>query len=289
MADNTELTDMISMFSTLTPATLTNYKNTYKRLRKLTGVPLGELSDKQLIKFISDADVSVGAKITLLITATNIFVSQSRDVVPLQRYRKILNESLKDANATKAGENDLPPMSELIKFTNELYKKKKYRDFVINYLMITFGVRNMDLNLLISASRKLVVDDENYLIVGKKSISYIRNNFKTSAVYGARKHIIKDKKFMNAVTELLGDKIETPLLTQKNGTRIAENTLGTYVKRLTYDRLGEGKYFKIIVSADGKANFERLTASRGTSTQVAMEHYDQTFKNEAGAFTKKLK
>ena len=284
-----ELMDMLNVFDSLTSQTLVNYANTYKRLRKLTGVRLTELSDAELIKFISDADVSVGAKITLLVTATNVFVSQSRDVVALQRYRKLLNEALKDANATKAITNELPPASALIKYTAELYKRKKYREFVINYLMITYGVRNMDLNLIITAPRKLITDDENYLIIGKKSVSYIRNNFKTSAVYGSRKHIIKDKKFMTAVTELLGDKPETPLLTQKNGERIAENTLGTYVKRLTYNGLGEGKYFKIIVSADGKANFERLTASRGTSTQVALEHYDQSFKNEAGAFIKKLK
>jgi len=268
---------------TLKPATKVNYRNTYARLRLLTGSPLSNLTDDEIILAIDTADITPSAKITLLIIAINIFKSQLRNADILYAFRDELNAILRDHNAERAKTNALPTGAILLKYLDTLFATGKYREYIVNYLLINYGVRNQDLNLIVSRDDSVVNNQDNFIILKNKTANYMRYVYKTSDVYGARNTKITSKQFIMAITFLLGDKKQIYLLSLKNGNRIADTGLGMSVKRMTLDGLGQSAYFKIMLSHNGKEQFEKLTASRGTDAKTALEYYSLDYKNELGA------
>lgn len=281
MATQNEFNKMIENRGSLNPKTITNYQNTYKRLIKLLDKTIGESSVKEIIKAIASADITASAKITLLIVATNIVQSQERleDLIKLEKYRDILNDALKEDNATRAITQKLPSGKSLIDYTNSLYDDAEYREFIVNYLLINFGVRNKDLSAIITRDKSMINERDNWLFVSDNEVEFIRFDYKTADKYGARFNTITDERVIDAIKKLLLKKSSVYLLATKNGKRISDSSIGTIIKRMTMD-LGEGKYFKIMLKHYGKDNFEKMTASRGTSNAVAQIHYDLDFKNE---------
>ena len=281
MAEQTEFTIMIDGRSSLNEKTIVNYRNTYGRLIGILGKELKSSSSKEIIKAIASADITASAKITLLIVATNIVQSQerSKDVDMLTEYRGILNELLKSENATRAKTQKLPTGDELIKHTNELYDDGKLREFVVNYLLINYGVRNKDLDCIITRDKRIINNTDNWLFLTDTSCDYIRYDYKTKEKYGARFATITDERILTALNNLLLKKSSVYLMATKTGGRMSQNSLGSIIKRMTLG-LGEGKVFKIMLQHYGKDKFEKMTASRGTSGEVATQHYDLGFKNE---------
>ena len=282
MAEQTEFTIMIDSRNVSNPKTINNYQNTYKRLISILKKDIQSSDVKEIIRAISTADTTASGKITLLIVATNIVESQNRenDVLKLLEYRRILNELLKSENSDRAKTQKLPNGDDLIKYTNELYENGKLREFVVNYLLINYGVRNKDLNCVITRDKRIINNTDNWLLLSDKSCEYIRYDYKTSQKYGARYTTIEDERFVIAVNNLLLKKSSVYLLSTKSGSRIGENSIGSIIKRMTYDELGEGKYFKIMLKHYGKDRFEKMISSRGTSGEVATQHYDLDFNNE---------
>ena len=281
MAQQTEFTLMIDERSNLSEKTIVNYRNTYGRLKSLLGSDVKSSSAKEIIKAIASADITAGAKITLLIVATNIVQSEDRykDVDMLTEYRGILNELLKSENATRAKTQKLPTGDELITHMNDLYDNNKLREFVVNYLLINYGVRNRDLDCIITRDKRIITNVDNWLYLTDTSCEYIRYDYKTADKYGKRFATITDERILVALNNLLLKKSSAYLMAMKNGKRLTYNSIGSIIKRMTLG-LGEGKYFKIMLKHYGKDNFEAIIASRGTSREVATQHYDLGFKNE---------
>ena len=119
-----------------------------------------------------------------------------------------------------------------------LYKEKDYDAFLVNYLLINFGVRNQDIDLIITIDKEDVRPNDNYLLVQKSTIKYIRYNYKTSETYGAKQNVIRSAKVMRACMELLGDEPNPLLLARNNGKRIADNSLNNAVSSKTFDGIG---------------------------------------------------
>ncbi len=281
MAQQTEFTLMLDGRSSLNEKTIINYRNTYGRLKSLLGSDVKSSSAKEIIKAIASADITASAKITLLIVATNIVQSQDRnkDVDMLTEYRGILNELLKSENATRAKTQKLPTGDELIKHTNDLYDDGKLREFVVNYLLINYGVRNRDLDCIITRDKRIINNTDNWLYLTDTSCEYIRYDYKTKEKYGSRFATITDERVLVALNNLLLKKTSVYLLATKTGGRMSQNSLGSIIKRMTMG-LGEGKYFKIMLAFYGKDKFEKMTSSRGTSGEGAQVNYDLGFKNE---------
>ena len=272
---------MLDGRSSLNEKTIVNYRNTYKRLVGILGKELKSSSSKEIIKAIASADISASAKITLLIVATNIVQSQDRnkDVDMLTEYRGILNELLKSENATRAKTQKLPTGDDLIKYTNGLYDDGKLREFAVNYLLINYGVRNRDLDCIITRDKRIINNTDNWLYLTDTSCEYIRYDYKTKDKYGSRFATITDERILTALNNLLLKKTSVYLLATKSGSRMSGNSIGSIIKRMTMG-LGEGKYFKIMLQHYGKDKFEKMISSRGTSGEVATQHYDTSFKNE---------
>lgn len=267
----------------LSAKTLTNYKNVYKRLRTLfKDEDIATLGNAEIIKGIDEYEGTPAVKQTLLNVAIVLKQVFDLKVDPLIEKRTQLIKDIKQHTAdvtNKDLKESLPTYKQLVTFRDNLFKDGKFTDYVINYLLMT-GVRNKDVNAIITRSDKNLKENTNYLILNKSSVKYIRDDYKTKEKYDTKKETIKDKKLVEALNALLGDKEELPLL-NTGGQQIAETSLNKFVSTRTLDHIGQGAIFKVMVNGQPKKN-EKLSAVRGTNLQIVKEFYDVNFKNEAG-------
>tara|TARA_B100000424_G_scaffold271095_1_gene272459 strand:- start:1767 stop:2633 length:867 start_codon:yes stop_codon:yes gene_type:complete len=281
-----ELDQALEKNRTIGEATKKVYGANYRRLLRLTG---GELilpmSQERIIKFIHRDDIppqSQNGMLSVVLTIRNNNGLTSDKLVKFRdttlyndkvAHKRIKNVKLKD---------ELPEMDDLEKYTRSLYNKEDYVGYIINFLMLRFGLRNKDLNIIITHNHDVTkVSDKskiNYLYVTKRYITYIRNDYKTHSTYGKQKHKIEKTFFNRAVKELIGDEYEKPLLQLKDGDAISEDSLANVIQRKTYNGLGEGKYFKIqIQDLKRQGNIRRireLSKSRGTDLDTIFQEYD---------------
>jgi hypothetical protein len=98
-----------------------------------------------------------------------------------EKNQDAINKYKDKRNKEKA--NTLPKMYELKAHMNAMYEAERWRDYIVNYqihLLITFNTRNKDLDLLIvSRTTQAKKANENYLVLRKNDIMYIRRNYKT--------------------------------------------------------------------------------------------------------------
>ena len=273
------MTELEHTFSkkNISQKTQTNYKNYYKRLSALLGgKEIIKSSNKKIIKVLKDdKEIPSSSKLALLNVAIVIKQTHELKTDELIKFRDTGREKLSEQIATKNIElnEELPSLKELNTFMNELYKEKDYDAYLVNYLLINFGVRNMDLDLIITIDKEDVRPGDNYLLVQKSTIKYIRYNYKTAETYGAKVNTIRSQKVMRACLELLGNEPNALLLARKNGKRIADNSLNNAVSSKTFDGIGESKYFKIIVRDSGKS-VAILSKNRGTGVATISSNYD---------------
>jgi hypothetical protein len=194
------------------------YMKEYKRLKQVLGVDsvididknVSNLSLSTMITKIKDSDYSSNTKKGLMNMLLMIFdkFNFNKEVKILEKER----EKLKDKIATeRIGKNkellNVLPLQEVIdKELNELYKNNAYLKYIINYLIITFNVRNKDLCLKIVSSMKQTKDKEyNYLVINSKYITYIRNVYKTAKTHGKKENRIQSKKLRDAILNYIND------------------------------------------------------------------------------------
>lgn len=282
----------------LSANTITNYKNYYRRLRTLIPTQIKDTSEETIITAIRQAvytaddtkdetkigkALPVSVKQSLLNVAIVIRQVYNKPIADLIDFRTASKDDLLEANVerNKSLKETLPTYKVLVDYTEQLLKDEKWEKYIINYLLISFGVRNMDLDLTITRNASIVNNKDNWLILRKNSVRYMRYVFKTADTFECRENEIKSEKFIYAVEEIIGDKTSIPLLRTADGERIKKVNLNKYISRATYDELGQGAYFKISLNKN-KADIERLSANRGTSSKNVIEYYDVDFKNEEG-------
>tara|TARA_R110002020_G_scaffold4910_1_gene21088 strand:+ start:1040 stop:1933 length:894 start_codon:yes stop_codon:yes gene_type:complete len=180
---------------------------------------------------------------------------------------KLRKENLSDVK------NVLPSYENIIEKLNELHGIR----YILNYLLITYGLRNKDLNLLYVNKLPENQKDENYLVHNSKSIKLIINDYKTDKSFGSKNIEIKDKKFKEQLNKMK-IKDNTYLLPKKNGDKLKVNSFNDKIISLTIMGLGETRIFKILVKhlLDTKnfTKLEELVNSRGTSLSTIMKSYN---------------
>ncbi len=286
MTEEQKFQDILSA-STMKENSKGVYRSFYNRLIRLTdGESISHFSQERLIKLI-DSDippksqeslVSVAIMIRNDIGASTDKLYHFRDV-KLRRNRKQYQNKMNIA--LKA---DLPSKATLESYADNLFDEKDYVGFVVNILALDYGVRNKDVNVIITrnndVSKPKHKSSVNYLVILKKYVTYVRNDYKTVETYG--KQIIRQRrgKFIQAVNHILGDNYEMPLLLLNSGEPISESSVGSVVQNYTYKNIGEGKMFKsLIYHYKKEGNIKRiqeLSKTRGTSLDTIMSEYDIT-------------
>lgn len=190
-----------------------------------------------------------------------------------------LRNDLRDAIIKLRKENmtstksELPNYNEINEKLNELVGIR----YILNYLLITYGLRNKDINLLYVNKLPSNKEDENYLVQTKNSIKLDINDYKTDNTFGNKSITITDKKFKEQLNKL-DLKDNTYILPKRDGSKLKVNSFNDKVLSLTIDGLGETKIFKILVKhlLDKKDfnKLEDLVNSRGTSLSTIMKSYN---------------
>ena len=150
----------------------------------------------------------------------------------------------------------------------------EWRDYIINYLLLHYQVRNQDLVFDIVNKKRLTKDtDKNFMWLSGKKVVYTRNVYKTANSYGKKTDIITDPKFIVAMKRVYACSsrdeecgVFIPTLSQ----------VGYYIKKATYKQLGEGNYVKIIINHFRKdfSKLKEISENRGTSLTTLAENYD---------------
>jgi len=179
---------------------------------------------------------------------------------------------LRKENMTST-KSELPTYNEINEKLNELVGIR----YILNYLLITYGLRNKDINLLYVNKLPSNKEDENYLVQTKNSIKLDINDYKTDSTFGNKSITITDKKFKEELNKL-NLKDNSYILPKRDGSKLKVNSFNDKVLSLTIDGLGETKIFKILVKhLLDKKNFnklEDLVNSRGTSLSTIMKSYN---------------
>lgn len=281
--EGTPLTDKeaIDAKGNISTATRKNYESSIKNIHKHNdGREIINTPNDHILKVVeamSRGNNGTHLKlINLLFIIKSHFDMDTKDIE--EKRQKLFDES--SAHTAKLLEEKnkiLPDLSVLIDYTKKLFDDENYVSYIINFLLIKFGVRNKDLNVFITDNKKLVKEnnDVNYLYIKSNSIDYIRNDYKTMTIYGTKTYNITDKKFLHAVKSLDND---TWLLRRQNGNKIEDNGLAPIIQNHTYNRLTETDYFKVLIKhalkTDApKASIVKLSESRGTNPDVIFNYY----------------
>lgn len=270
-----ELQKLLESVSDKSPNTIKAYKIQYNKLRKALDKDIGNASQKNIITTASNEN-NVNAIQALLNIGILVRKLNDLDVKDLIKKREEnkhnLSTHVKEKNVKIA--ETLPSLQDLEDYTEELYKNGKWKDYIINYLLINYQVRNADLHFEIVTRKRDANDpNKNYIWLRNKTATYIRNVYKTAKTYGQKVHKITDPKFVSAIRKVMG--------LQRNGKDEGvfipnDSQIGYYIMRSSYKELGEGKYVKIIIDAN-RNNLQKLreiSKSRGTSIDELLTSYD---------------
>ena len=188
----------------------------------------------------------------------------------IKKYRKTLQVLKKNLNIKTMNDkgSTLPSIDVFKEKLDLLYEDKKYREYIPNYLMFHYGVRNQDVNVEIKKSkRKLIIQDtKNYLIIKAKEIKFIRNDYKTVKTYGPQVIIIRDPNFMNAVKQVG----EGYLFDQ-------EKQLGNLLRKVLILKLNESDIFTMLIAdafqREDTDRINELSKTRGSDVKTIKENY----------------
>lgn len=281
----TELDNLILSKYGNSPATIQNYRCQYKSIMKHLGKSMSDSTENEIL--IACHKLSNGNpsnESTYLNLPFMIRVLHNKPIEEIQKRRVELKDFIKKhIEAKKVLLNETIPTYKTIEnYINKLFTNKEYRKYIINYLILHYGVRNKDVNcFIVSSTKDATKENINYLIIKPNSVEWRINEYKTLKTYGAKKIIIKSKKFLEAINSL---PINTWLLTG-NETELKDTGLATTLKRALFNNLTEGDYFKIIMNhINTKPNTTQLleyySKTRGTSLQTLLDFYDINNKKE---------
>ena len=264
-------------------ATKKQYRIQYNKLLKLTEKPIAETSEKKIIELLNDIENKNNSQallnIALLVRKLNkLSVKQLEE--KREKDKKKIFTAIKEKN-TDLREN-LPDYKEITEYTDYLFEKSEYTDFIINWLLINIQVRNQDLDFTIVTRKKDANDKEkNYMWVQPNKLTYIRNVYKTAKIntpdgetgYGKKTNVITNPKMILAMKRVMG--------CQKSGLDCGtfipnKASIAYHLQKATYKQLGETKYFKIVVNhfRNNLDKIKEISENRGTDIKTILNFYD---------------
>lgn len=277
-----EIEDVIKT-RTISDATKQQYLRTYKKIIERLGSPINQATQQKSIQIAEQMTDNVGTQLQLLNIISLIrqhFKLENNKIVDVMSKKSIQRQKLTKDNLAKKN-NELPSFNTLKKHLGELEKIGNHRAFIVNYLLLNYGLRNKDLNVFIISGddKGTMIDGLNYLIRKKTEIEMIIQDYKTLTTYGVKKIIIKSPRFLRAV-DAYGMNTYLLAIGSTKTNQIAESSLSKTISNLTYEGLGEANYFKILIQHISNSGFKvlerikQLSQYRGTDVNTILEYYN---------------
>jgi len=261
------------------------YLNQYKQIVKVVKKDLTDMSVADIKKYLDNIPNMNTRKNHL-----NIFImlkkNQPEDYAKLYELRNSLKEGIE--TALKEKNKDLCEILPDYKEVSEFAKKQTGRAYLVNYILLNYGVRSQDLDTTIT-NQEINDKENNFLILmaDGKSVDYIRNRYKTVnnskrvgegewQKRGAQLHTIRDKKFVSIVKDLLRDHNSVKMFDLKQADK--------EIRKLTYKGLSESEYFKILVchlyETKQMSKLFKMGETRGTNIDIILRNYNINYQPE---------
>ena len=275
--------------------TIKSYNSSYKRFLGLSrGKQIHQLSEVAIIKILAgDPHMNLESKCQILnlivkvreaygLGAEDVRKYRNEKVAPLRTiYRKKQNKQLSDK---------LPSIAQIESYLRRLLREGRCKEYIVNALLLKFGFRNMDMNLVLAkrskqAQSKKSLDYDygaytgNWLFVydSGRHIDLIINEYKTVSTYGPKHIKFRSETIARCARSILGDDQKKPLILNSDGSVPPKESALEQIRNMTYDGLGEGTIFKAIVYdlvKQGKLKeVEKLSKTRGTSMATITDVY----------------
>ncbi len=261
--------------------TIKNYKTAYKKLMSIIGGGEGSniatTDEKKIVKKIREKENNRNTQQSLINIAIMVKrMNDKKDIDILIQARednkKMIIKMVQAKNVSL--QSSLPSYDEIQEYTDMLYEKGEWTDFIINFLLINYQVRNQDLVFDIVRFKRDTQDtDKNFMWLSNKKVVYSRNNYKTADTYGKKVITITDPKFVVAMKRTLSHQ----KYDEEKGVFIPTiSQVGYYIKKATLKQIGEGAYMKIVVNKfrNNIDKIKEISENRGTDINTILTNYD---------------
>ena len=270
----TEFTDYLEEEGRLSYATKKSYRTSYRKLRNILGKDVADTAQDTTAKAIMKSTDNINSCQALINIA--IIVREKLKKMPIDELveqrttnKADVNEHLKQANLF----TELPSLEEVDNFIETLWKKGMYRDYICNYLIRYYYVRNMDLLFDICETKRETLEDQtkNWLWLDRKKmcVHYIRNTYKTAKTYGQKVTAITNERFLRAVKVCNRQMYAFPITTDPE-------KIGYYIQKMTLNQIGEGMILKAVINhyRDDISKLKEISQSRGTNLEILLTSYN---------------
>ena len=270
--------DSILAKKDFSPKTLKVYVSIVKRLQKLNfKFPLKKNEKVDYIKEFFDENKLEKAS-TKLDLLNLVIVLRTIESMPTDKLKAFRSELAKERLTNQVGKmadlkDKLMSVPDYREQLLKAFESGEWKKFIVGYLMLTYGVRNLDTDCLIVKSKKEATDDkQNYLILSNKKVVWVRNHYKTAKTFGQQTHEITDAEFIKAVKK------------HGVGRIFAEGQMNNQLKKLLINKMNEARVFKMIIDEayDDKdtERINELSKSRGTSIATIKSFYNVNMEHE---------
>lgn len=281
----TELEKFRETFANKSQITQNVYNSNYKKLRDLLGEDILNVSQKKVIETVETL-TNLNSQQSLINIAYLIRKNEGLAINELETFRKknqtVIKDKIYESNTSLV--DSLPSYTTIAYYIDGLFRDEKYIHYVINYLLLHCQVRNADLNFdFVLFKRDTKDTNKNYLWYSSKSKTahYIRNVYKTAKIvkpdgtttgYGQKVIKITDPKFIKVMKILVNYQKKE----QKPVVFFPNSDVGYYVRKMTYNNLGETAYFKIVVNhfRNDPNMLKQISYNRGTDINTILASYD---------------
>ena len=260
------------------------YRIIYKRWVKVTNRQIKDCSEESVINILEKIDVAHNTKNTMI---SAIIMVRKFYHLPNENIRKwrdtVLKKLMEQSHvaADKITAELLPTYNQLNNHVKKLYKDRNWLDYIINFILTRYCVRNMDLNCFVTQDKTMMQragsDDKiNMFYISNTYVVYIRRDYKTYDTYGELKISIRSAPFRQALLNFLDDKPDAWLFGA--GDKImTQPSISKYIMDHSYGGLGEGRIAKAVLTyyaQKGDINsIRRISKSRGTAIETLIDSY----------------
>ena len=261
----------------LADSTINNHMRNYDKIINILGEDFEyEYSDEDMIDSLRKQRLTLSQKLTISSTLSKYLKFRDIENEKVVEYIFELNNDLrKGYNQRNKNLKYDYTKRDLINELNKFYTENKPKHYIVSYLLIKFNVRNTDLNLKIVKHMKYTNKEDNFLVIRKHSIMYIRNNFKTKTSYGVKKNEIKNNRFYEMTEQFYNENKDTSIDENRISLFNTFHNSTKLVKRYSVFNLKESDIVKIILGKDNSLHKASvISKKRGSSLDTLENSYN---------------
>ena len=283
--DEDEMDYVLNQNNTIKDTSKYQYRGSYKRWLKATDRQIKDCSEASIITILEKIDIAYNTKNTLVSAILMIRKFHDLPIEKIRKWRDTTLSTLMEQShvaADKITAELLPTMNQLNSHVKKLYKDRNWLDYIINFILTKYCVRNIDLNCFITQDKTIMTrcgesDTTNLIYIAPTYVSWIRRSYKTYDTYGELKIAIRSLPFRNALLNLLEDRPDGFLFGTPNGKVMTQPSISKYIMDHSFQGLGEGRIAKAVLTyyaQKGDINsIRRISKSRGTAIDTLIDSY----------------